>query len=453
MRRPTRHDSVVKFGLAWTNMALLLACASDLPKIDGDDTSTTSHGTGGRGTTPATDDSTTVTTGTTATDHGTETATTVGEPQSCANDGDCMDTSKPFCLSTLQECVSCSELLDPGAACSKRDPALPVCNEGVCVQCTSEAADACAAEALICDDTTHACVGCTEHVQCGSAACNIFAGTCITGSVVTVGTARDFSTLTDAVASLGPEGTIRVADGIYDESVVVGTGMVVAVLADAGALPVWQNTGITGPQLRAAAGSTVVMDGIALRHNPAIMHPALQVDGGSVWVDRGTIAQNDGVGLIAVGAEVVLRNSFIGGAVDLAAAQVTGSTLSVRYSTVGASTGDATAIVCDVGSWVTVDDSIIISRGEGPEVVCESLMATNTATNMPLRGTGNEAVGVTMATWFASYNGGDFHLTSAGEGVFGGIAKWNFGDPLVDIDGMPRIGMDGTAEHAGGDVP
>ena len=42
---------------------------------------------------------------------------------------------------------------------------------------------------------------------------------------------------------------------------------------------------------------------------------------------------------------------------------------------------------------------------------------------------------------------------AAGETEFDGVAEWNTGDPLVDIDGDARPKLDATADVAGADVP
>jgi hypothetical protein len=182
----------------------------------------------------------------------------------------------------------------------------------------------------------------------------------------------------------------------------------------------------------------------------------LLADGAALWVDRGIIAQNSGTALSATGsAEVVLRNCFIGGANDVPALSATISSVTVQYTTVGAGAVTATAVECDDGSQVVVSDSVILSQGNGPEVVCMPLTATRSASNTAFpAGMDNVEVGVTMAAaWFTSYNTGDFHLTPGGQGIFMGIAEWNDGDPSVDIDDAPRAGMDPTPEHAGADLP
>lgn len=78
--------------------------------------------------------------------------------------------------------------------------------------------------------------------------------------------------------------------------------------------------------------------------------------------------------------------------------------------------------------------------------------ATYTATETVLPGTGNVGVGDQLDAWFEDYDAGDLHLTAAGEALFGAVAQWQAGDPLVDIDLDPRVGVDGMSEPAGADV-
>jgi hypothetical protein len=401
------------------------------------------------------DSMTTVDLDTTATE-GMETSTGTGPPQPCMNDAECMDEARPFCSPVLQECVNCAELPDPVAECTSMNPALPVCDDGVCVQCTAEMAGTCSGATPVCDDATNSCIACTEHAQCGESACNWFNGSCVAGPVVSVGEGDD---LAGAVDGLGGGGTIHLGEGNYDDAVTVGGGVVVAFLAEAGVTPVWQRSGGVGaPQLRVTGGATVLMDGIELRNNPSAVDPALRVDGAMLWVDRATIAQNSGVAVSAeVSAELVLRNCFVGGSTDLAALNVADSSVTIQYTTVGAGLGDTTAIACNGASDVTVSDSIILSRGAGPAITCAGLTADHTAANTMIAGTANADVGATMTTWFTAYNTGDFHLSAAGQAIFADIAEWNAGDPLddpaIDIDGDPRSGVDNTPEHAGADLP
>lgn len=393
----------------------------------------------------------------TASEATTDESTTTGPPPACDEpDGTfgeaCPETS-PFCVAG--ECVPCST--DDALTMCSQAPELVCDPSGACVVCSEEDTEACQGETPVCDPETHACVPCTAHAQCGPSACNLFTGACVGGQVVTVGIGQQQPNLISAVTALGGgEGTIIVYEGIYNETVTIGGGAIVAFLANPGDSPEWQRTvGPGAPQLRVTAASTVFLDGIELRNNTSSADPALRVDGASLWVDRTVIAQNQGVPVSAENAAtLIIRNSFLGGTVDLPVlnTELT-STVDIRYSTLGAGLGDATAVLCDGGSLVTASDSIILSRGNGPEVVCAMLAADHSASNSMLPGSANVEVGATMTTWFAGYNTGDFHLSASGETMFMDIAQWNNGDPAVDIDGASRSGIRGVSEHAGADLP
>ncbi|MCX4240016.1 hypothetical protein OEB96_05275 [Paraliomyxa miuraensis] len=390
----------------------------------------------------------------TATTTISDTDTTTGPPPSCDEpDGTFGETctgNTPFCVGG--ECMRCSSD-DPLTTCGGSLVCAP---NGACVECTTEEDGACTVDSPYCDPITNTCMPCSEHEHCGPAACNLFTGACVGGMVVTAGAGQQYPTLAAAVAAVnaGGGGTIIVATGSYDEEVIIGGGAIIAFLADEGAAVTWQRTqGVGAPQLRVTGGATVLMDEMDLRNNDSAVDPALRVDGASLWVDRGVIAQNDGIAVrTEASAEVVLRNCFIGGEVDLPALNNTmGSSMTIRYSTIGGGTGNSNGILCDAGSDVTVSDSIILTRGGLPEVDCAMLTAEHTAANTVLVGTDNIEVMGTMTGWFTSYNTGDFHLSVSGQPVFQGVAQWNDGDPLVDIDGMARSGADGTPEYAGAD--
>lgn len=452
---------------AWLSTVCCIACTV-APPVDEDGSSTTSITSTTvvaddttldvDGTTTPTLESTTVDLDTTASEATTDETTTTGPPPACDEPdgmfgGDCPETS-PFCVGG--ECVPCST--DDVLTMCAQAPQLVCDRSGACVVCSEENTDACEGETPTCDPETNTCAPCTEHAQCGPSACNLFTGACVAGPVITVGPGQQQPNLTSAVTALGGAGgTILVYDGIYNESVTIGGGAVVAFLANAGDTPEWQRTMGAGgaPQLRVTSASTVLLDGIDFRGNTSLVDPALRADGASLWVDRSAVAQNEGVAVRAESAAtLVLRNCFLSGAVDLPVLSVdTSSTVDIRYSTLGAGLGDATAVLCDGSSMVTASDSIILSRGSGPEVDCATLTADHSAGNSLLPGSANVEVGAVVTTWFNNYNNGDFHLSPSGETTFMNIAEWNDGDPLVDIDGMARSGVSGTSEHAGADLP
>ena len=382
---------------------------------------------------------------------GSTTATTDGP---CAVDEDCSDATAPLC-NPAGECVSCDEMPEPNAACAGLDPAAPICDAGACVQCTTEDASACGGTTPVCDDATNACVGCSEHEQCGDAACNLFTGACLPGdAVVHVGPGQMFATIGEAVGSfgVGTEGTIVVHQADYNEAVTVDGGRVVAVVANEGDLPLWGLLAGGAPQLVVDDG-TVLIDGLRLSNNGSSMHPGVRLDAGAAWLDRSLIVGNAGGGILAqAGAELVLRNCFVGGGVDSTVLNSQGAVVDVFYSTLGANLGASTAITCNAASTVTVRNSLIVSRDAGPEVVCTGLTASNTAAEAMLDGMGNVALGDMSTTWFQDYNGGDFHLTMPPITV-ATTARWEDGDPPIDIDGDARPQLDGAPDVAGADVP
>ncbi|MEM9460922.1 MAG: hypothetical protein AAGF11_42555 [Myxococcota bacterium] len=273
---------------------------------------------------------------------------------------------------------------------------------------------------------------------------------------MTVGPGQMESTLTDAVTAVGNEGTIVVYEGFYNETLVVGANANVAFLRNADDLVDWSGSGAS--QLRVTDGAVVLIDGIELRGNGSLADAAARVDTASLWVDRGVFAQNDGGSLSAeVNAYLVLRNSFLGGANNRNSLNVeTGAMVIAQYITVGGGALTATAVTCDVVSSVTVSDSILVSQG-ATDIDCVNFTADHIATNTMQAGDDNQELGMTNSAWFISYNGADFHLTDMGQATIMEIAQWNEGDPLddpsVDIDGMPRAGVEGAMEYPGADLP
>jgi len=269
-------------------------------------------------------------------------------------------------------------------------------------------------------------------------------------AVVRVGVMQEFATLTEAVASFeaGAEGTVIVHQADYNEAVTVDGGRVVAFVANEGDLPLWILAGGGSPQLTVLDG-TVLMDGIQMSGNSSSMDPGLLVDGGRAWVDRGRIVTNLGGGIVAqAGAELVLRNCFVGGNVDdVDGVALDSSVLTMIYTTVGAG-GDfaaqSRALFCTVRSSVDIRNSILMSADDVPEIQCSGVSISGSAT---------ESMVGFDAGLFTNYIVGDFTLTALGDSTFAGLAQWQDGDPATDIDGDPRPTVDATADYAGADVP
>ncbi|MCX4248125.1 right-handed parallel beta-helix repeat-containing protein [Paraliomyxa miuraensis] len=315
----------------------------------------------------------------------------------------------------------------------------------------------------MCDDATSTCVPCTEHGQCGEAACNLFTGACLPGdAVVHVGAGEKYGTLSAAVMSFaaGAEGTIIVHAGDYNESVTVDGGRVLAFLAaELGPTvdpPRWvRNSGMT-PQLT-ITDATVVMDGIQVSGNQSNIPPGVRVDGGRAWLDRSRIVINLGGGIVAQNAsELVLRNCFVGGdQSDVDAVMIDGSTASVLYTTVGGGNGSfgmARALSCTAGSDVTIRNSILAALDDIPELACSMATVSYSASETAIMGADNVTLGPVQAGWFAGYPTGDFTLASPPVQLTN-AAQWEDGDPPSDIHGDLRPTIDGSADYAGADVP
>ena len=387
-------------------------------------------------------------TGTTET--GSESSSSTTGPMPCVSDEECTEVEAPFC-GVMGECGTCEGTADPDAACAGVDPLLPLCVGGACVQCTAAAPEACTGTTPLCDDATNTCVPCTEHGQCGEAACNLYTGACLPAdadAIAHVGPGQEFASLTLAVASIpaDSEGTVVVHQANYDEAVTVDANRTLAFLAADGDSPLWILAGGGMPQLTVPMGSTVLMDGLRLSSNAN--NVGLRVDGGRAWVDRSRIVQNSGGGVLAEnGAELTLRNCFVGGDVNVIGLEVLSASATVLYSTVAASTfGTTPALGCTTPIAVDVRNSIVVSQGGTPpdEVDCASASVTTSAIEA--------AVGFN-AGWFTSFDNGDFSLSPAGAMSFADVALWSTGDPLTDIDDDLRPAIDATPDYAGADVP
>lgn len=390
-------------------------------------------------------------------------STTTG-PQPCVGDEECPDGAAPFC-NPVGECVGCDGLDEPDAACADTDASQPLCVGGTCVACTADDAGACGGLTPVCDDASNTCVGCSEHGQCGDAACNLFTGACLPADAVVHvgGPTPDFATIGDAVSSFdaGAEGTIVVHQANYDEAVTVDGARVLAFLANEGDLPLWILAGGGSPQLTVGDG-TVLMDGMQLSGNASSMEPGLRVDAGRAWVDRSRVVDNNGGGIVAENAgELVLRNCFVGGDVnDVNALEIDEASARVVYSTLGAGSVTAVGLACSTPVSVDVRNSLIVSRGVdatgGFDLTCDDATVSYTATESMVSGEGNSALGDMPTTmpelWFMDYGAGNFHLTNPPITV-ATTAQWQDGDPETDIDGDARPTVDGFADAAGADVP
>jgi hypothetical protein len=384
------------------------------------------------------------TTDETTTDPGSTT-----EAPACAASEDCADPA-PFCDEVTGECVSCDAMPSPDEACAELDPTTPICVDGGCVQCTVTATAAC--QGQICDAGTNICVPCTAHAQC-QAACDLATGECFPPDlVVHVGPGQEFDTIGDAIASLSftDRGTIIIHQDAYNESVVVGDAIRLALLAAPGDIPTWYTT--SGSQLTIQSDAAVFVEGLRLYGNS--YGAGFTMNGGFAWLDRVQLVNNDIGAQITNGAQVVMRNCMLGHLVGLGydALLVDSASASILYSTLIGDADLGNGLYCDLASSVTVRNSIIANYSGNP-IECEFADIAYSATTGTVTGDGNHDVGAAELSWFSDYSSGDFHLIPGAANVFADIAQWQTGDPPTDLDGDPRPSIDGASDYPGADVP
>ena len=382
----------------------------------------------------------------------TETSTTTGG--ACVMSSECVDAGNPICVEMA--CVSCTT----DEQCGDRDPNFPACREdGQCVACTASNASGCTDTTPVCDEPNSACVGCDFHEQCPDSACRIATGGCFDeAEVYDVGAGQTYANLTDAVADLGEGGEVvlRVHDGpSYDEAVTItGMGTAYAILADDDNLvPQWVNTGGGAPTLNIEDGAEVYVQSLRFTLNGDGAFPGIVADAASLYLDRTSVVNNDGGGIVLTNAASGhLRNCFVGGNVnDVAALEVTATaTVDVLYSTVlGAyQFGGGAALRCVESGAVTVRNSLLALVGAPAEIQCDDATLTTSATETGIGGT--VVLGNVMPGWFVSLSD-DFSLNNPPAALLT-AAEWTLVDPLVDIDGDPRPNVDGAADVAGADL-
>ncbi|MBK8713902.1 MAG: hypothetical protein IPN32_04065 [Deltaproteobacteria bacterium] len=384
-------------------------------------------------------------------------------PQGCAGDDECGGPGTPICID--QVCSPC----ESDAQCAAKDPANPACrDDGQCVQCTASNDDGCGGATPICDAAVNTCMGCAFHEQCPDSACRIATGECFyEADVHTVGAGQDFEDFTAAAGSLGAEmAVLRVASGpTYDEAIVLSGSSAVWAILDANpdddTLPLWARTSGNTSTLSIDAGAEVYIQGISVSSNTgSSMFPGIAVDNASLYLDRAWVVTNLGGGIsLDNGGYALVRNSFVGGVLDIPAVTASDSTLEGFYSSLIGSAGESASVMCNAGATVTVRNSLLLSRADAAsDIQCSNASISDSVTEANFPGGSNiTTVGVMGATesmsWFAGYASGNFHLTPMAPAAILTAAQWQSGDPLVDIDGDARPGVDGSADVAGADIP
>lgn len=384
----------------------------------------------------------------------------------CVTNVECTDPEIPFC-GPSGVCVTCDGLGDPNAAnaaCEGLDANAPVCFDGNCVQCTDEVADACSGQTPVCG-ADNACTGCTEHYHCPESACHLdgpSVGACFdVAEVAMVGSSMELSA---ALGGLAPDGraVLVLASGTYGVTVDIGSSAEVAILGAGMSSPILTGN---GPQSVEAYGNAIVYLANVQISNAAIGGSGLSCSGTSVWLDDSAVTSNGQLGLDVSGCDAHLRRSVVayngGGGLDMSGGQLristsaigingndlssivggmqlNGTSIEITYSSlVGneALDGARGSVFCVGGESGVVRNSIVIGAGDSISA-CEGITFRGSALDTSIAGT-NVDVGPTAPAWFVGLGVGDFHLTTAGQMTFAGIALWEPEDPATDIDGDP----------------
>ncbi|MBK8717448.1 MAG: hypothetical protein IPN32_22285 [Deltaproteobacteria bacterium] len=381
-------------------------------------------------------------------------------PQGCQGDDECGGPGTPICID--QVCSPC----ESDAQCAAKDPANPACrDDGQCVQCTASNDDGCGGATPICDAAVNTCMGCAFHEQCPDSACRIATGECFDeADVHTVGAGQDFEDFTAAAGSLGAEmAVLRVSSGpTYDEAIVLSGSNAVWAILDANPddmmVPLWARTSGNTSTLAIDDSAEVYIQGISVSSNTgSSMFPGIAVDNASLYLDRARVVNNDGGGIsLDNGAYALVRNSFVGGNGNGAAGtrgiSCTDSDALILYSSLVRNDADTDdSLACNGGSNVEVRNTLLLGR-DPSSINCGATITYSVVDEM-FAGTGNHQVAMLNNAWFGDVFSNDFTPTAMGLAEFGDVAQWQSGDPLVDIDGDARPGIDGSADVAGADIP
>lgn len=403
--------------------------------------------------------------GTEATSMGTDAsessgATSVGP--ACQGDDDCADGARPFC-GIDGECVSCDEMNDPDGACAGLDPQAGVCDAGVCVQCTAEQAGACDGQTPVCD-AGNVCVGCTEHDQCPQSACHLDGtdvGACFEASQVQmIANATEFEAALGGVGD-GPA-VLVLADGTYNVTMQIGGTAEIAILGSGA--PILAGAGIR--VVDSFGDSILYFDGVQIVNASGL---GVVCTGFSVWVDDGAVRNTTELGMDVSGdCNVHLRRSLVlannDGGIDMAGGQLSvrnsvigfngneftslrgglglnGTAVDITYSTIvgnEAMNMERGSVFCVGGESGEIRNSIIAGAGTSVDG-CSGLTFLGNAVDDPDAAAAGAEVGPAMSAWFVDLGMNDFHLSTAGADTLMGIAMWQKGDPLVDIDGAAIV--------------
>ena len=401
------------------------------------------------------------------------------EASECGDDGEC-PADRPWCIDG--GCRGCASL---GGDAFCRSVGEAICTPwGRCGACDPAATYGCTDAAPHCADD-FACGGCTRQSDCGDAGCDRAAAVCLEEApVVWVDPAgcaggpergaAPWCSLAEALAAIGESGSATIhlaaAEPPYRPPIRRAGGAVVI-------------EGEPGVVL-APAGDAVTLDGAArltltgVTIETAPSSSALVVDGGSAWLEDVQI-RGGARGVVASGGMVELRRSRIegpvreavvaGGGAEVAMVQtvvvhaarapgtvaldVADARVALGYCTVvDNGTAPRTTVRCDEDGTLLVRASIV-GGAVSPAFDCEDLRDEESVLDHagPL-GRGSRAQAPDPSD-FVDLAAGDVHLSPNAVAAWAGVARWRRGDPLSDIDGDPRVGVDLAFEHPGVDRP
>ncbi|MEM7153934.1 MAG: right-handed parallel beta-helix repeat-containing protein [Myxococcota bacterium] len=386
----------------------------------------------------------------------TENSTTCSGPEDCGGE-------TPFC-SDAGECVDCGGLADGDAACAEGDATTPVCDAGVCVQCTGENAGACVDATPTCG-AANECVACSEHAHCPESACHLDGpdvGRCF--DVGEVEMIADGAALTAALGELsaGDQAVFVLTAGSYGVTVGLADNVEVAFLSNEGAelsgAGIFDSVTLAGSAITyfggvtiagntnaggiACSGTSVWLDDSEVRNNDSV---GLTVSGGcAAHLRRSVVSNNDSGGVEATGTTTVvsLETSVIAsngnGTSSFGGVDLDGAEFRAVYTTIAGndSTDAAMSIRCQGSSSGDVRNSIVVGRDPDSVGECPELVLANSGTDGGDEPS-NTVVGAFDISWFEDPAMGNFRLSDLGRDVFENIAMWQDGDPPTDIDGDP----------------
>lgn len=415
---------------------------------------------------------------------------TTGPALDCDPDGGILGAEcsggAPYC-SADGVCVGC-EAID----CTAVGASTPTCDSasGLCTACSGADVGACAGVTPVCEGTV--CVGCSEHAQCPSGACQIETGACFE-TVLHVdrgspcagadGTPElPFCEIQDAVAKVAQaEPTAIFVKGNttpYTTQVQIAPNRTVAILRE--------GNGVAKLEV-GALDSVVINDGATayldnLQISKGDVTKGVFCTGGTVWLDRMQIIDRKGLGVEGAMCKLVLRrsriylnlaggmrltggttrleNSFVvtnGGSFAANAGVVlnSGATFDALYSTIADNDGKAgveDSLDCTGAGEVSLRNSVVFGKSDATSVGCDGASASNSVFDSDkLSGADNMVIKILDPDWFVNPEQGDFSV-KAGTPLED-AALWKTGDPVVDFNGDARPATDGAADYAGADRP